>query len=176
MKISNTEAQPKLEKLAKNSSTLQFGLSPEGFLLVNCGNVVDVCDFKLFHGGKYYRRNGFKFSTDMQIPKNGMFLCSLGGGKFIAHCAEDQFEYASKKKPLSDEFCTVILMRFVERIILLIADGGFANEACLVTLTDNPSNEMFAAAIVRKLVGARNENAAYMMRVEQEVDENVEEK
>lgn len=175
MKINQQEAQPKLEKLAKSASTLQFGLSPEGFLLVNSGNVIDVCDFRLFHGGQYYRRNGFKFSTDMQVPKTGMFLCSLGNGKFIAPCAEDQFEYASKKKPLSDEFCTVILMRFAERIVLLIADGGFANEACLVTLMDNPSNEMFATAIVRKLVGARDENAAYMMRVEQEVDEDVKE-
>ena len=89
MKINNLEAQPKLEKLAKNSSTLQFGLSPEGFLLVNCGNVVDVCDFKLFHGGKYFRRNGFNFSTNMQIPKSGLFLCSLGNGKSVAQCAED---------------------------------------------------------------------------------------
>lgn len=176
MKINNLEAQPKLEKLAKNSSTLQFGLSPEGFLLVNCGNVVDVCDFKLFHGGKYFRRNGFNFSTNMQIPKTGMFLCSLGNGKFVAQCADDQFEYASKKKALSDEFCTVIQMRSAERIILLIADGNFANEACLVVLTDNSGNENFANAIVRKLVGARDENAAYMLRVEPEEDTNVEEK
>ena len=176
MIINNTEAQSKLEKLAKNPSTLQFGLSPEGFLLVNSGNVVDICDFKLFHGGKYYRRNGFRFSTNMQVPKTGMFLCSLGNGKFVAQCAEDQFEYASKKKALSDEFCTVILMRSAERLILLIADGNFANEPCLVVLADNPGNETFAKAIVHKLVGARNEDAAFMLRVEPEEDANVEEK
>lgn len=176
MKINQQEAQPKLEKLAKNPSTLQFGLSPEGFLLVNCGNVMDIFDFKLFHGGKYYRRNGFQFSTTMQIPKSGMFLCSLGSGKFVAQCADDQFEYASKKKALSDEFCTVILMRSAERLVLLIADGNFANEACLVVLADNPGNETFANAIVRKLVGTRNEDAAYKLHVEPEEDTNVEEK
>ena len=176
MIINNTEAQPKLEKMARNPSTLQFGLSPEGFLLINSGNVVDVCDFRLFHSGKYYRRNGFQFSTNMQIPKSGLFLCSLGNGKFVAQCAEDQFEYASKKKPVSDEFCMVILMRSAERIILLIADGNFANEACLVVLADSPGNETFAKAIVHKLVGARDADAAYMLRVEPEEAANVEEK
>lgn len=174
MVLSKNDMQNKLEKMARSAETFQFGLSPEGFLLVSRGKVVEVCDFKLFHGGKYYRRNGFKFSTNMQVEKNGMVLCSLGNGKFVAGCAENQFEYASAKKPLSTEFCMVLQMRFAGRIVLLIADGDFSNEACMVTLTDNHNNELFATAIVRKLVGLRDDHAAQMLYAE-EVDENGEE-
>lgn len=171
MLINNTEAQAKLEKLAKNTDTFQFALSPEGFLLVSKGNVVEVADFKLFHNGKYYRRNGFKFQTNMLLNKKGLFLCSFGKEKFVANCGEAGFEYASGKKALDPDFCTVVQMRFSERIILLIADGIFANKAIMVTLADNHDNELFAASFIRMLVGSRNEDAAYALLSGDEEDD-----
>ena len=104
MIINNLEANTKLEKLAKSAETLQFGLSPEGFLLVNKGKVVEVCDFKLFYGGKFYRRSGFEFATNGALNKQGEFICSFGKDKFIANCGEEGFEYSSSKKKFRPEF------------------------------------------------------------------------
>lgn len=168
MILSSTEAQARLDKFATNSSTFQFALSPSGFLLINHGKVFEVADYKLFFGGKFYRRNGFTFSTDMTIPDTGFYLCSLCNRKLIAKRQEDGFEFASSKKPLSEDFSLIISMRFGGKIVLFIADGKFASEAFFITLTDTPSNDSFASAMVRNLVGARNQIAANALLQEED--------
>ena len=174
MVINHLEAHVKLEKLAKNTDTFQFALSPEGFLLVSKGNIVEVSDFKLFHNGKYYHRSGFKFRTNFGNHKKGMFLCSFGKEKFVANFGEENFEYASSKKKLSPEFSLIMFLRFTERIVLLIADGNFSNTAHLVTLNDTSNNEAFARSLMRVLVGSRSETAVEMLYLNAEENENVE--
>ena len=168
MVLSSIEAQAKLDKFAANSSTYQFALSPSGFLLINRGKVFEVADFKLFFGGKFYRRNGFTFSTNMTIPDKGLYLCSFCNGKLIAKCPEDSFEFASPKKPLSEDFSLMISMRFGGKIVLFLADGKFDNEAFFITLADTPGNNTFASAMVRNLVGAHNQTAADALLYEED--------
>lgn len=176
MLINHLEAHVKLEKLAKHADTFQFGLSPEGFLLVSNGNVVEVSNFMLFHNGKYYRRRGFEFYTNFVNHKKGQFLCSFGKEKFIAGFGEEDFEYVSSKRMLSPEFSLVMCLRFSERIVLLIADGNFSNAAHLVTLNDTPSNEAFARSLMRILVGSRSETALEMLQLTTEAEEDAEKK
>lgn len=174
MIINHLEAHVKLEKLAKHADTFQFGLSPEGFLLVSNGNVVEVSNFMLFHNGKYYHRRGFEFHTNFVNHKKGRFLCSFGKEKFISSFGEEDFEYSSAKKKLSAEFSLIMCLRFSERIVLLIADGNFSNTAHLVTLNDTPSNEAFARSLMRILVGSRSETALKMLQLTTEADKDVE--
>ena len=175
MQLDDHDVQLKMEKLSRSTETLQFALSPEGFLLVNNGKVIEVCDFSLFCNGQYCRRNGFECNSNFQIPKNGMYLCSFGDRKFIARSTESWYEYASSKKVLSPEFCLVLQMRFSGRIVLLLADGDFSSEAHLITLSDNSSNELFSSALARKLIGAHNQDTAQIMYSKQEENTHVEE-
>jgi len=168
MVLSSAEAQAKLDKFATNSSTFQFALSPSGFLLVSRGKVFEVADFKLYFHGSYYRRDGFTFHTNMTIPDNGLYLCSSCNGKLIAKCQEDTFEFSSAKKALSEDFSLILSMRLGGRIVLLIADGKFDAEAFFITLADTPSNDSFASAMVRNLVGAHNQTAADALLLEED--------
>lgn len=168
MTMTKLEAQAKLDKLAANPDTFQFALSPGGFLLIKHTKVFEVADFMLYYDGNYYRRNGFDFSTDITLTDNGLFLCSYCKGKLIAKTQGENFEFATWKKPLTEDFSLVISMRFGGKIVLFIADGKFAGEAFFVTLTDTPSNGAFAAAMVRSLVGVHNPKAASMLLSEED--------
>lgn len=168
MILTSTGVQAKLDKFAANPSTFQFALSPSGFLLIDRGKVFEVADFKLFFGSSFYHRNGFSFNTNMTIPDKGLYLCSFCNGKLIARCQDDRFEFASSKKPLSEDFSLVISLRFGGKTVLLLADGKFANEAFLITLADTPSNDAFASAMVKNLVGARNQTAANALLPEED--------
>ena len=173
MVFSATDAQVKLEKLTTNPDAFQFALSPSGFLLINHGRVFDVADFKLYFGDGYYRRNGFTFRTNMTVSESGQYLCSFCNGKLIAKRQDDSFEFASPKKPLSEDFSLIFSMRFGGKIVLFLADGKFAKESFFITLADTPSNDAFTSAMVRNLVGARNQIAADALL--QEEDTNGEE-
>lgn len=171
MIISAEEGQKKLDRHCYEAGTFQFGLSPKGFLLVSKGEVSEVADFKLYSGGKYFRRNGFRFSRSMDVPDNGMYLCSYYDGKFIAKRSDDTYEFASSKKALSEDFSFLLLMRFNDKIVFLLADGRFAPKALIVTLTDTPSNHMFALALLHNLVSVRDQGAADMLVREEEQDD-----
>ena len=156
----NEEIQPKLDKLSHGTNAFQFALSPSGFLLVSKGKVFEVGDFRLFMNGKYYRRTGFNYMTNLDIRDQGMVLCGLSNGKFYADRRDGNVEFASNKNPLSDDFCMVLVMRFGNKTVILIADGQFANEALMITLSDTPTNDAFANALLRKLVGTRSQDIA----------------
>lgn len=163
MKINSNEAKERLGKFAANPGTYQFGLSPKGFLLVNHGKTFEVADFKLYYGGGYFRRNGFEFCTNMTLPDAGMYLCSICNTKFISKDSEERFEFATLKKPLTDEFFLVLSMRFGGKIVLFIADGKFSKEVFLITLADISSNEAFSDALISNLVNVHNPEAAAML-------------
>ena len=175
MIISATDANTKMDKLSRDPGALFFALSPEGFLLIKKGNNIEVCDFCLILNGQYCRRNGLSIDTDMTLNTQGTVLCCHGKGKFIAPCT-DGYEYASSKKPLSQDYCLLLSMRFAERIILLIADGYFGKEAFLVTLTDSSSNEHFASSLIKKLTEERYPTIIENLIYSEEVHSNGEEK
>ena len=57
--------------------------------------------------------------------------------------------------------------------MLLLADGKFAEEATLVTLSDTPSNRVFAAAVLYNAIGLRDKTAAdLLMQEESKEDSN----
>lgn len=163
MKINKNEAKERLDKFAANPGTYLFGLSPKGFLLVNHSKTFEVVDFKLFYDGKYFLRNGFDFSTNMTLPDAGMYLCSICNSKFIAKDNEEKFEFATLKKPLTEDFSLLLSMRFGGKIVVFIADGKFSKEFFLITLADTPSNEAFADALMGSLVNARNPEVAVLL-------------
>ena len=136
MKISTTEAYAKLEKLANNQQTFQFALSPKGSLLINHVKSFEILDFMLYWNGNYFKRDLLEVTANFELSENGAFLCSYGKHKFVAARPDGSYEYATAKKQLAEDFSLVMYIRFDERIVLLVADGKFAKEASLVTLSD----------------------------------------
>ena len=63
-------------------------------------------------------------------------------------------------------------IRFDERIVLLVADGKFAKEASLVTLSDTPSNKVFASAVLYNAISARDKVAADTLLQEKDEEAN----
>jgi len=69
---------------------------------------------------------------------------------------------------MQSDFSLILSMRLGGRIVLLIADGKFDAEAFFITLADTPSNDSFASAMVRNLVGAHNQTAADALLLEED--------
>ena len=172
MIISHTEAKAKLDKLAHDPATLLFALSPEGFLLIKKEKNFEISDFCLVLNGQYCRRDGLDIESDITLNPQGTFLCGFSKGKFIAPTSSDGYEYASGKKPLSQDYSMLLWMRFSQRIILLVADGTFASKACMITLADTPSNELFVTAVFKQLTSHRFPELSKKLFTEEEVLEN----
>lgn len=172
MKISTTEAYAKLEKLANNQQTFQFALSPKGSLLINHVKSFEILDFMLYWNGNYFKRDLLEVTANFELSENGAFLCSYGKHKFVAARPDGSYEYATAKKQLAEDFSLVMYIRFDERIVLLVADGKFAKEASLVTLSDTPSNKVFAAAVLYNAISARDKVAADTLLQEKDEEAN----
>ena len=172
MILSVSEASTKLAKLTQDPSAMQFGLTPEGFLLVSKSKTIEITDFVLYQNGRYCCRQGLERRNNLPLDPKGTFLCCHCNGKFIAPVGTDGFEYATGKKPLRPEFSFLLSFRFGDCIILLIADGRFADEAFMITLKDTAMNDRFVTAHIRMLVGERNPDIAKVMFNEEESDEH----
>lgn len=172
MKINATEAYAKLEKLANNQQTFQFALSPKGSLLINHVRSFEILDFKLYWNGKYFKRDLLEVTSNFELPENGLFLCSYGKRKFVAARPDGSHEYSTAKKQLAEDFSLIMYIRFDERIVLLVADGKFAKEASLVTLSDTPSNKGFASAVLYNVISARDKVAADTLLQEKDEEAN----
>ena len=174
MIIPSFEAKSKLDKLSHDPATLLFALSPGGFLLLKKEKNFEIFDFCLVLNGQYCRRNGLDIESDFSLNTPGAFLCGYNKGKFIAPNGSEGYEYASGKKPLSQDYSMILWMRFTQRIILLIADGSFAEKACMITLADTPGNEFFVTAIYKKLTESRFPELGKKLfkENEEEVDNN----
>lgn len=176
MKITSTEAYAKLEKLANTAQTFQFALSPKGSLMISHVKNFELLDFWLFWDGSYYKRDLLEVTSNFILPETGQFLCAYGKRKFVAARRDGTYEFATAKKQLSEDFSLVLSMRFNECIVLLIADGKFAKEASLVTLSDTPSNRVFATAVLHNLLSLRDKAAAdTLLQEEDKEGENGEE-
>lgn len=171
MIIPSFEAKSKLDKLSHDPATLLFALSPGGFLLLKKEKNFEIFDFCLVLNGQYCRRNGLDIESDFSLNTPGAFLCGYNKGKFVAPNDSDGYEYASGKKPLSQDYSMILWMRFSQRIILLVADGTFASKACLITLADTPSNELFVTSVLKQLTSQRFPELSKKL-FEEEVQEN----
>ena len=163
MKITTTEAYTKLEKLANHPQTFQFAVSPKGSLLISHVKNFEILDFWLYWDGSYYKRDLLEVTSNFTVPETGQFLCAFGNQKFVATRRDGTHEFATAKKQLSEDFSLVMYIRFNESIVLLVADGKFAKEATLVTLSDTPSNRVFAAAVLYNAIGLRDKTAADLL-------------
>ena len=173
MKITTTEAYAKLDKLAKHPQTFQFALSPKGSLMISHVRDFEILDFWLYWDGSYYKRDLLEVTSNFTVPETGQFLCAFGKQKFVATRRDGTHEFATAKKQLSDDFSMILYIRFNESIVLLVADGKFAKEATLVTLSDTPSNRVFAAAVLYNAIGLRDKTAAdLLMQEESKEDSN----
>ena len=175
MKITTTEAYAKLEKLAQSPQTFQFALSPKGSLLISHVKNFEILDFWLYWDGSYYKRDLLEVTSNFTVPETGQFLCAFGKQKFVATRRDGTHEFATAKKQLSEDFSLVMCIRFNESIVLLVADGKFAKEATLVTLSDTPSNRVFAAAVLYNAIGLRDKTAADLLLQEEAEEEHNEE-
>lgn len=167
MILNNNDASTKLAKLTQDPCAMQFGLTPEGFLLVSKSKTIEITDFVLYQNGRYCCRQGLERRNNLPLDPKGTFLCCHCNGKFIAPVGTDGFEYATGKKPLRPEFSFLLSFRFGDCIILLIADGRFADEAFMITLKDTAQNNQFVNALVRMLVEARDPAIAKAMFAEE---------
>lgn len=167
MKITTTEAYSKLEKLTNYPQTFQFALSPKGSLMIGHGKNFEILDFKLFWDGAYFKRNLLEVTSNFELPENGEFLCCYGKRKFVATRRDGSHEYSTAKKQLTEDFSMIMHIRFNESIVLLIADGKFAKEALLVTLSDTPSNREFTSAVLYKAISTRDKAVADILLQEE---------
>ena len=173
MKITTTEAYAKLEKLAQSPQTFQFALSPKGSLMISHAKNFEILDFWLYWDGAYYKRDLLEVTSNFALPETGQFLCAFGKQKFVATRRDGTHEFATAKKPLSDDFSMILYIRFNESIVLLIADGKFAKEASLVTLSDTPSNRVFSSAVLYNAMSLRDKAIAdELLQDEGEEDKN----
>lgn len=169
MILENNEAQQKLAKLQQSKRIPTFALSPQGFLLIKQEHLLDCGEFRLYCNGQYYRRSGFEYESSSPLPERGLYLCVQGNGKFFAPREDGKTEFSSSKKALSQDFSLVLYLRAIHRLVLLVADGAFAPEAYMVTLSDTPENERFCFAAMRKILENRDCNAAAKLTEEVEV-------
>lgn len=177
MIINVSDADVKLNKLTKNTTALRFALSSDGSLFIQNEKNISILDFSLFHNGDYCRRCGLETDSSFGfLTSKGRFLCCISSNKFIAPRSDSMFEYSSASKALSEDFSLLLLVRFAERIMLLIADGNFSSEAYLITLADTPSNEAFGQALIKNLAKARNPlHAAKLFQENEEEDDHEQE-
>lgn len=176
MTLNKIEAQAKLEKLANRPQNFQFALSPKGSLMISHVRNFEVLDFKLFWDGKYLKRDLLEVMSNLTLPETGQFLCCYGKRKFVGSRLDGSHEFATAKKPLAEDFSMVLYIRFSENIVLLVADGKFAKEATLVTLSDTPSNRVFASAVLYNVISLRDKTAAdLLLQGEDEEESNGEE-
>ena len=171
MTLNKNEAQAKLEKLANHPQTFQFALSPKGTLMISHVRNFEVLDFKLFWNGSYFKRDLLEVTSNLTLPENGQFLCCYGKQKFVGSRLDGSYEFASTKKQLAEDFSMMLYIRFTENIVLLLADGKFAKEATLVTLSDSPSNRVFASAVLYNAISLRDKTAADLLLQEENEDE-----
>lgn len=175
MQFNRNDLSEKIQKMTQGKERLEFSLLPNGFLRMKQERAVDCADYALYYNGSTYHRNGFDFAASKEIPETGAFVCALSGSKFIAERSDGDMEFSSKKKPLTADFSCVLLLRAVDRIIFLVADGTFAPEAFLITLMDNPENERFARAVMKDLISKRNaESALRLFDRKEDIDDGEE--
>lgn len=172
MIISVQDVNVKIEKMAKGNGCLEFKLQPSGMIRMKQERTVECGDYCLYYGGNYYRRNTFQYEVSKAIPENGKMICALNGEKFLSEREDGCFEYSTGKKPLQEDFCMVLLLRALGRIIFLLADGSFDPGVFLVTLTDTPTNERFCHAVMRDIIGKRNPEVAQKLTQAKEAGAN----
>lgn len=172
MIINRQEVSAKIEKLAKGNGLLELNLLPTGFLRMKQERAIECGDYRLYYGGHYYRRSILDYDASEVIPENGKLLCMLSSGKFLAERKDGSYEFSTSKKPLQEDFCMVLLLRALGRVVFLLADGSIAPEAFLVTLTDTPANARFCQAIMREVVSKQSPEAAQKLTEEKEVVED----
>ena len=170
MILEKDSAVSKLAKIHQEQGHIELALSDAGYLLLKQGHVFQNADFRLFTGGQWYRRKGFDFSASAPIPAEGLVVGSVAGRKILAPRGDGQWEYATPKRRLCEDFVLFLLVRLEGRILIIIADGSFSSEVSQIALTDSPANEIFAFALLKQLVGLHDQAAAEAL-VKEESDE-----